>query len=85
MARSTLIQGGPAFFTPEGYTPPIQPEQAFMPTDVMRDPIADMFAAQPPLIRGPSLNIYRRHASYERRTANGFSYAYARAYARTHA
>ena len=55
MARSTLIQGGPAYFTPEGYTPPIQPEQAFMPTDVMRDPIADMFAAQPPLIRGPSL------------------------------
>tara|TARA_R100000900_G_scaffold72109_1_gene56827 strand:+ start:1894 stop:2688 length:795 start_codon:yes stop_codon:yes gene_type:complete len=55
MARSTLIQGGPAFFTPEGYTPPIQPEQAFMPTDVMRDPIADMFAAQPPLTRGPSL------------------------------
>jgi hypothetical protein len=53
--RPTLIQGGPAYFTPEGYTPPIQPEQAFMPTDVMRDPIADMFAAQPPLIRGPSL------------------------------
>jgi len=53
--RPTLIQGGPAFFTPEGYTPPIQPEQAFMPTDVMRDPIADMFAAQPPLTRGPSL------------------------------
>jgi len=55
MARSTLIQGGPAFFTPEGYVPPVQPEQAFMPTDVMRDPIADMFAAQPPLTRGPSL------------------------------
>ena len=53
--RPTLIQGGPAYFTPEGYTPPIQPEQAFMPTDVMRDPIADMFAAQPPLIRGPRL------------------------------
>ena len=51
--RPTLIQGGPAFFTPEGYTPPIQPEQAFMPTDVMRDPIADMFAAQPPLNRVP--------------------------------
>ena len=55
MARPTLIQGGPAFFTPEGYVPPVQPEQAFMPTDVMRDPIADMFAAQPPLTRGPSL------------------------------
>ena len=53
--RPTLIQGGPAFFTPEGYVPPVQPEQAFMPTDVMRDPIADMFAAQPPLTRGPSL------------------------------
>jgi hypothetical protein len=55
MARPTLIQGGPAFFTPEGYVPPVQPEQAFLPTDVMRDPIADMFAAQPPLTRGPSL------------------------------
>tara|TARA_R100001126_G_scaffold99281_1_gene74621 strand:+ start:220 stop:1104 length:885 start_codon:yes stop_codon:yes gene_type:complete len=53
MARPTLIQGGPAFFTPEGYVPPVQPEQAFMPTDVMRDPIADMFAAQPPLNRVP--------------------------------
>ncbi len=53
--RPTLIQGGPAYFTPEGYTPPIQPEQAFMPTDVMRDPIRDMFAAQPPQVRGPSL------------------------------
>ena len=53
--RPTLVQGGPAYFTPEGYTPPIQPEQAFMPTDVMRDPIRDMFAAQPPLrsIPGP--------------------------------
>ncbi len=53
MARPTLIQGGPAFFTPEGYVPPVQPEQAFMPTDVMRDPIADMFAAQPKPIRIP--------------------------------
>ena len=53
MARPTLIQGGPAFFTPEGYVPPVQPEQAFLPTDVMRDPIADMFAAQPPLNRVP--------------------------------
>ena len=51
--RPTLIQGGPAFFTPEGYVPPVQPEQAFMPTDVMRDPIADMFAAQPKPIRIP--------------------------------
>jgi len=51
--RPTLIQGGPAFFTPEGYVPPVQPEQAFMPTDVMRDPIADMFAAQPQPIRIP--------------------------------
>jgi len=51
--RPTLIQGGPAFFTPEGYVPPVQPEQAFLPTDVMRDPIADMFAAQPPLNRVP--------------------------------
>ena len=51
--RPTLIQGGPAYFTPEGYVPPVQPEQSFMPTDVMRDPIADMFAAQPKPIRIP--------------------------------
>jgi hypothetical protein len=53
--RPTLVQGGPAYFTPEGYTPPMQPQQAFMPTDTMGDPIGDMFRAQPPLrsIPGP--------------------------------
>jgi hypothetical protein len=45
--RPTLVQGGPAYFTPEGYTPPMQPQQAFMPTDTMGDPIGDMFRAQP--------------------------------------
>lgn len=44
--RPTLVQGGPAYFTPEGYTPPMQPQQAFMPTDTMGDPIGDMFRAQ---------------------------------------
>jgi len=45
--RPTLIQGGPAYFTPEGYQAPLQPQQAFMPTDTMGDPIGDMFRAQP--------------------------------------
>ena len=53
--RPTLVQGGPAYFTPEGYRPPMQPEQAFMPTDTMGDPIGDMFRRQPPPVRGPSL------------------------------
>ena len=46
--RPTLIQGGPAYFTPEGYRPPMQPQQAFMPTDTMGDPIGDMFRRQLP-------------------------------------
>jgi len=46
--RPTLIQGGPAYFTPEGYQAPIQPEQAFMPTDKMGDPIGDMFRGRTP-------------------------------------
>ena len=46
--RPTLIQGGPAYFTPEGYQAPIQPEQAFMPTDRMGDPIGDMFRGRTP-------------------------------------
>ena len=49
--RPTLIQGGPAYFTPEGYRPPIQPQQAFMPTDTMGDPIGDMFRRQLPPVR----------------------------------
>jgi len=53
--RPTLIQGGPAYFTPEGYRPPMQPQQAFMPTDTMGDPIGDMFRGQLPPVRGPSL------------------------------
>jgi len=51
--RPTLIQGGPAYFTPEGYRPPMQPQQAFMPTDTMGDPIGDMFRRQLPPVRIP--------------------------------
>ena len=42
--RPSLVVGGPAFFTPEGYQAPVQPEQAFMPTDRRPDPIADNFS-----------------------------------------
>ena len=41
--RPSLVVGGPAFFTPEGYQAPVQPEQAFMPTDRRPDPIGDNF------------------------------------------
>ena len=51
--RPTLVQGGPAYFTPEGYRPPMQPQQAFMPTDTMGDPIGDMFRRQLPPVRIP--------------------------------
>ena len=41
--RPSLVVGGPAYFTPEGYEAPRQPEQAFMPTDKMPDPIGEQF------------------------------------------
>ena len=41
--RPSLTVGGPAYFTPEGYEAPRQPEQAFMPTDTRPDPIGDNF------------------------------------------
>ena len=41
--RSTLVVGGPAYFTPEGYEAPRQPVQSFMPTDTRPDPIGDQF------------------------------------------
>ena len=41
--RPSLVVGGPAFFTPEGYQAPVQPEQAFMPTDRRTDAIGDNF------------------------------------------
>ena len=41
--RPSLVVGGPGFFTPEGYQAPVQPEQAFMPTDRRPDPIGDNF------------------------------------------
>jgi hypothetical protein len=41
--RPSLVVGGPAYFTPEGYQAPVQPEQAFMPTDRRPDPIGDNF------------------------------------------
>jgi hypothetical protein len=46
IGRPTAVVGGPAYFTPEGYQAPIQPTQAFMPTDRMPDPIADQFRRQ---------------------------------------
>jgi len=47
--RSTLVVGGPAYFTPEGYEAPRQPIQSFMPTDTRPDPIGDQFRrANPP-------------------------------------
>jgi len=47
--RSTLVVGGPAYFTPEGYEAPRQPVQSFMPTDTRPDPIGDQFRrANPP-------------------------------------
>ena len=41
--RPSLVVGGPAYFTPEGYQAPVQPEQAFMPTDRRTDAIGDNF------------------------------------------
>jgi len=41
--RSTLVVGGPAYYTPEGYEAPRQPVQSFMPTDTRPDPIGDQF------------------------------------------
>ena len=46
--RPSLISGGPAYFTPEGYQAPVQPEQAFMPTDTRPDPIGENFRRQYP-------------------------------------
>ena len=40
---NSLIVGGPAYFTPEGYQAPVQPTQSFMPTNVAPDPIRDQF------------------------------------------
>ena len=42
-AGNSLIVGGPAYFTPEGYQAPVQPTQSFMPTNVASDPIRDQF------------------------------------------
>ena len=51
--RSTLVVGGPAYFTPEGYEAPRQPIQSFMPTDTRPDPIRDQFNRQLPPIQRP--------------------------------
>jgi hypothetical protein len=40
---NSLIVGGPAYFTPEGYQAPVQPQEAFMPTRREYDPIRDQF------------------------------------------
>jgi hypothetical protein len=43
---NSLIVGGPAYFTPEGYQAPVQPQEAFMPTRREYDPIRDQFNRQ---------------------------------------
>lgn len=48
--RPSLVVGGPAYFTPEGYEAPRQPEQAFMPTDRMPDPIGEQFRRERPTL-----------------------------------
>ena len=50
---NTLVVGGPAYFTPEGYQAPIQPTQSFMPTNRAPDPIRDQFNRQLPPIQRP--------------------------------
>ena len=62
--RPSLVVGGPAYFTPEGYEAPRQPEQAFMPTDRMPDPIGEQFRRErptlppmPPAITGTDLGL----------------------------
>ena len=52
-AGNSLIVGGPAYFTPEGYQAPVQPTQSFMPTNVAPDPIRDQFNRQLPPIQRP--------------------------------
>jgi hypothetical protein len=47
-AGNSLIVGGPAYFTPEGYQAPVQPQEAFMPTRREYDPIRDQFNRPPP-------------------------------------
>jgi hypothetical protein len=51
---NSLIVGGPAYFTPEGYQAPYQPEQSFMPTNVAPDPIRDQFNRMYPTPPPPS-------------------------------
>tara|TARA_R110002124_G_scaffold94292_2_gene238168 strand:- start:964 stop:2139 length:1176 start_codon:yes stop_codon:yes gene_type:complete len=48
--RPSLVVGGPAYFTPEGYEAPRQPEQAFMPTDTRPDPIGEQFRRERPTL-----------------------------------
>ena len=50
---NTLVVGGPAYFTPEGYQAPIQPTQSFMPTNRAPDPIRDQFNRPLPPIQRP--------------------------------
>jgi len=52
-SRPSLIVGGPAYFTPEGYQAPIQPEQSFMPTGGRPNLIQDSFNRQLPPIQRP--------------------------------
>jgi hypothetical protein len=54
---NSLIVGGPAYFTPEGYQAPYQPEQSFMPTNVAPDPIRDQFNRMYPTPYRPLLQL----------------------------
>ena len=46
IGRPSLVVGGPAYYTPPSFSPPPQPTQAFMPTDVRPDPIGQQFMRQ---------------------------------------
>ena len=52
--RPSLIVGGPAYFTPEGYQAPVQPEQSFMPTGGRPNLIRDSFNRPLPPMRAPA-------------------------------
>jgi len=46
IGRPTAVVGGPAYYTPPGFQAPPQPTEAFVPTDVMPDPIGQQFSRQ---------------------------------------
>ena len=68
--RPSLVVGGPAYFTPEGYQAPVQPEQAFMPTDTMPDPIGRSFSSAPerPMMPMPPVPIAQQPIAMQPKT-----------------